>query len=225
MLILLVLLVAVVTTAGWGHMYLRRDRFEPEPRGLLVKLFVAGAAVTLLAGSINTAFAVILPEGLVVIFVAPPVEELLKVGAVLLVAYRSRHFTQVVDGAVYCISCALGFSVLENLGYAAGFGVGVLAIRSVLLPLGHPLFTGVAGYLIGRAKFEHRNGLIALGVVAAVLLHMGWNTPPGLAELISDYFALLYLLVMPLYIYLVVRLLRSMSSPEAQAIRHLVRGP
>ena len=225
MFILLVLLVAAATTVGWAHMYLRRDRFEPEPRSLLVKLFVAGAAVTLIAGSINTAFVLILPEGLVVILVAPPVEELLKIGAVLLVAYRSRHFTQIVDGAIYCISCALGFAVLENLAYAAGFGVGVLAIRSVLLPLGHPLFTGVAGYLIGRAKFEGRPGFIALGVAAAILLHMGWNTAPGLVELASDYFALLYLLVVPLYIFFVVRLLRRMSSSEAQAIRRLVRGP
>ncbi len=204
-------------------MYLRRDRFEAEPRGLLVKLFIAGACVTLLAGLVEVIFDLILPEGLVVILVAPPVEELSKIAVVLLVAYRSRHFTQVVDGAIYGISCALGFALVENLVYAAGFGVGTLAFRSILLPLGHPLFTGVAGYYLGRAKFENRKGLIALGVIVAVLLHMGWNAPWGLAELVSDYFGLLFLLVIPLYIYFVVRFLKSMSSSEAQAIRRLVQ--
>ena len=225
MIIFLLLFVAAATTVGWSHMYLRRDRFEPEPRGLLAKLFVAGACVTLLAGLVELIFGLILPDGLVVILVAPPVEEISKVAIVLLVAYRSRHFTQVVDGAIYGISCALGFAVVENLVYAAGFGVGTLAFRSILLPLGHPLFTGVAGYYLGKAKFENRKGLIALGVVAAVLLHMGWNAPWGLAELVSDYFSLLFLLVIPLYIYFVVRLLKRMSSSEAQAIRRLVRVP
>ncbi len=181
--------------------------------------------MTLLAGLVEVIFDLILPGGLVVILVAPPVEELSKIAVVLLVAYSSRHFTQVVDGAIYGISCALGFAVVENLVYAAGLGVGTLAFRSILLPLGHPLFTGVAGYYLGKAKFENRKGLIALGVVAAVLLHMGWNAPWGLAELVSDYFSLLFLLVIPLYIYFVVRLLKRMSSSEAQAIRRLVRVP
>lgn len=225
MIIFLLLIVAAAMTVGWSHMYLRRDRFEPEPRGLLVKLFIAGASVTLLAFLVELPFSLILSDGLVVILVAPPVEELSKIAIVLLVAYRSRHFTQVIDGAIYCISCALGFAVLENLLFAAGLGVGNLAFRSLLLPLGHPLFTGVAGYYLGRAKFENRKGLIALGVVAAVLLHMGWNAAPGLAELLSDYFLLLFLLVIPLYIFFVVRFLKRMSSSEAQAIRRLVRVP
>jgi RsiW-degrading membrane proteinase PrsW (M82 family) len=217
------LIVAAATTVAWSHMYLRRDRFEPEPRGLLVKLFIAGACVTLLAGSVNTVFALMLPEGLVVILVAPPMEELFKIAAVLLVAYRSQHFTQVVDGAIYGISCALGFAVVENLGYAAGFGVATLALRSILLPVGHLLFTGVAGYYLGKAKFENGKGYIALGFVAAVLLHMGWNAPSGLSELASDYFLFLYLTVIPLYIFFVVRLLRGMGSLESQAIRRLVQ--
>ncbi len=217
------LFVAAATTVGWSYMYWRRDRFEPEPRGLLLKLFIAGACVTLLAGLVNGIFDLILPAGLVLILVAPPVEELSKIAVVLLVAYGSQHFTQVVDGAIYGISCALGFAVVENLEYAVDFGVGILVTRSILLPLGHLLFTGVAGYYLGKAKFENRKGLIALGVVAAVLLHMGWNAAPGLTVLVSDYFLLLYLPVIPLYIFFVVRLLKSMESSEAQAIRRLVQ--
>jgi len=150
------LFVAAATTVGWSYMYWRRDRFEPEPRGLLLKLFIAGACVTLLAGLVNGIFDLILPAGFVLILVAPPVEELSKIAVVLLVAYRSQHFTQVVDGAIYGISCALGFAVVENLEYAVDFGVGILVTRSILLPLGHLLFTGVAGYYLGKAKFENR---------------------------------------------------------------------
>ena len=222
---LLFLVAAAIVTLFWAHMFLRRDRFEPEPRSLLVKLFIAGACVTLLAFVVEVIFSLIVPDGLGTILVAPPVEELAKIAVVLLVAYRSQHFTQVIDGAVYCISCALGFAVVENLLYAASFGVGILGLRSILLPLGHPLFTGVAGYYIGKAKFENRKELILLGTVAAVLLHMGWNMGGGLAELVSDYFGLLILLVIPLYIFFVFRFLKKMSSSEAQAIRRLVRGP
>lgn len=220
------LLAAAIATLFWAHMFLRRDRFESEPRSLLVKLFFAGAGVTAIAFVVNTAALLILPQQAVLILVAPTAEELLKIGAVLLVAYRSRHFTQVVDGSIYCISCAFGFSVVEDLLYGANYGSGAILLRTVLLPLGHPLFTGVAGHYIGRAKFENRNELIALGVVVAILLHMGWNGTLGLPGLVPNSLALLLLLLLlPVYIFFLVRFLRRMSGAEAQAIRRLVLGP
>jgi RsiW-degrading membrane proteinase PrsW (M82 family) len=120
-----------------------------------------------------------------------------------------------------------GFAIVENLGYAAGLGVSVLIVRSLAAPITHALFTGLAGYYLAKAHFSDRGGLskfmtVGLALLAAIGLHSVWNAPTGLADLVSDLFLLLYLLVIPFYVYLLRRFLGRMESAEAQAVQRLV---
>jgi protease PrsW len=214
---------AALSALAWSYLFLRRDRFDPEPRSLLIKLFFGGVLAAIVAGFVNEgALEAGVSEGVVVAFVAPPVEEVLKLAAVIFFAYRSRHFTQRVDGAIYGASCGFGFAFIENFLYALEFGAGTLALRSVLLPIGHPLFTGVAGYFLAKTRFDHGPLQAMMGLVFAIALHMAWNLPAGLAEMASDWWALLFLVVLPAQIFVLTRLLKRMSHPEAQALRRLV---
>ena len=215
---------SVVFIIAWSYFFLRRDRFEPEPRWLLIRLFFGGVLAAIAAGILNTlADEAGASSGAVIVFVAPPVEEACKLFAVFLFAYGSKHFTQRVDGAIYGISVGLGFAVIEDVFYALEFGPFVLAARSLALPIGHPLFTGVSGYFLAKAKFEGRALWALAGLLIGIALHMAWNAPAGLSELYSDWFALLFLAALPLEIAVLVRFVRRMSHPDAQAIARLVQ--
>jgi RsiW-degrading membrane proteinase PrsW (M82 family) len=173
---ILAFIIAFGTAALWARLFLRRDKFSPEPRRMLVALFFAGCLVTIPSAYIEA----LIPTNFVVgvAVVAPIVEEALKIGAVVLIAWWSRHFNQVVDGAIYGVSCGLGFAAVENLLFGLFGGVGLLGTRALTGPITHPFFTGVACLFVARAKFERRPDLAVWGFALGTLLHAGWNLGP-----------------------------------------------
>lgn len=181
------------------------DRYEPEPRGLVLFAFFWGATVAALAATVlNTASAMAIArtggeaQGLATtaVLVAPWVEEAAKGLAVLLVLWFRRHeLDGVVDGIVLAGLAGVGFAFTENvlyfgraflggseeLGVTGGiFAVGITFIlRGVLSPFAHPLFTAMLGLGVGLAVTT-RNVVVrwlapAGGYLLAVLLHATWN--------------------------------------------------
>jgi RsiW-degrading membrane proteinase PrsW (M82 family) len=215
---ILALVIALATSVAWSWIFIRRDKSDPEPRRLLVFLFLAGCALIVPCALIEY----VLPGGefASAVIIAPVVEEAFKVAAVLLICWRSRHFNQLIDGTIYAISVALGFAAIENFGYALLGGFGVLGFRVILGPIGHPLFTGVAGFYLARAKFERRAWRLCQGFVMAVLLHAGWNLGPSLlAETGDPRYVGVVFLVAVFYGVLLWRFLRRLETPDAQRLR------
>jgi RsiW-degrading membrane proteinase PrsW (M82 family) len=210
--------IAFGTAVLWMRLFLRRDKFSPEPRRLLASLFIAGCLVT-----IPSAFVEQQIPGSDVIgaaVVAPVVEETMKLTAVFLICWWNRHFNQVVDGAVYGVSCGLGFAALENLLFGLFGGFGVLGARVLVGPITHPLFTGVSGLFLARARFEQKPALLLQGLMLGTLLHAGWNLGPGLlAQTDQAAYALVFLAVVPLYVVLLRRFLAHLGTPDVQRLR------
>jgi protease PrsW len=218
MLLILTFAIAFGTALAWSWMFLRRDKFDPEPRRLLILLFAAGCLVTIPAAIMEH----LIPanEFIGPVVVAPLVEEGLKLTAVALICWSNRHFNQLIDGAIYAISCALGFAAVENLLYGITGGVGLLGLRAILGPIGHPLFTGVSGFYLARAKFEGNAWRLPQGLVLGILLHAGWNVSPALVgETGQRAYAAVILAVIPLYAWLLLRFLRRLATPDAQRLR------
>ena len=181
------------------------DRYEPEPRGLLLFAFFWGATVAALASAVlNTASAMAIARtggaaddlATTAVVVAPWVEEAAKGVAVLLVLFfRRQEFDGVVDGIVLAGLAGVGFAFTENvlyfgraflaggeeLGVSGGiFAVGfTFVLRGVLSPFAHPLFTAMTGIGVGlaaRAVNPTTKWLAPLlGYLAAVVLHATWN--------------------------------------------------
>lgn len=171
--------------------YWRRDRIEREPRGLVLVLFLAGAAATVPAWCAQR----LLPNP----FLGFPgrffdnfvgvalVEEAAKLAAVLLLAWRNREFNEPMDGIVYSIAAALGFAAAENGWYAFQLGEGVLLVRSCTTSLAHAGFGGIVGLHLGLAKFRSGKMLIPAGFCVAWALHglydlmlsYAWQGPEG----------------------------------------------
>jgi RsiW-degrading membrane proteinase PrsW (M82 family) len=169
--------------------YLWLDRWEPEPRRLLLLAFLWGATVAVVVSLVlELATSEVIGRGAVRVFAAPAIEEAAK-GAFLLVMLtgaRRREFDGVIDGLVYAGFTAVGFAFIEDIGYVSqSFGQGTasgivtIILRLVLAPFAHPLFTSMIGIGVGLAVSRPRGTITwaapLLGYVVAVSLHMLWN--------------------------------------------------
>ncbi|CAH0240569.1 hypothetical protein SRABI26_02885 [Arthrobacter sp. Bi26] len=203
------------------------DRWEPEPKPLLLFAFAWGAVVSiavtmliqpyfsLVAGPASgldyTTFAVTVQ--------APVVEEFAKsLGLLVLLLFAPRHFNGPVDGVVFAFTIAAGFAFTENILYfgraiAESSDPGtdlavVFFLRGVMSPFAHAIFTGTTGLIMGLAATRGRTGLSVLafvvGLVPAMLLHSGWNSMG------QDFLAQYLLVQVPIFVLavLVIVLLR-----------------
>lgn len=190
------------------------DPTTNEPLWLLVAAFILGvlfASFAALVNSVTQPFLAWIPVvGLPLFFylVVAPIEETVKLLAVRLSAYEQRAFNTVVDGAVYGAFAGLGFAAIENTLYVSrGYlstaeaspegaasvllaTTGAAAVRSLVGP-GHVIYTAIAGFYLGLAKFTpgSRGPIVVKGLLIAALIHATYNTLSGVApNLLASFF-------------------------------------
>lgn len=172
------------------------DLNEKEPPWTLVKLYVISILFTFAFGKIKTilftAFGWEFPEWVDHYLVAGFAEEALKLLVVLLFVWRLESFNEEIDGVIYYLVVAAGFTVLENVGYSFRFVIdpylfglqtGKMSMyqdalnRIVLLRMfsGHIFINATTGVFLGYAKLCRRPALMIPGFVSAVLIHGTWN--------------------------------------------------
>lgn len=194
------------------------DRWEPEPRGLLV-LAVAwgGIAAVGIALGVDLVLSIVIPnDGSVIrdafsaVVQAPLVEEVAKgIGVLLIFATARRSFDGPVDGIVYGALVGAGFAFTENIQYfAVSFIEGGAAdttatffVRGILSPFAHVMFTSVTGFALGLAARRGATvgqalGPWFVGLAGAVALHALWNG----SAVFGDFFLLYLTLQVPLFI-------------------------
>ena len=173
---LVVVAIAPILFLAW-FMY-TRDRYEPEPRRLIIKTFLLGAVLVVPVIFVELLGGLLLPPStdplvlfLHFLLVVALVEESSKYLAVRVSVYRSSHFNEPMDGLVYGAMAGLGFAAPENLLYVLSRGAALGVIRGVLSVPGHALWGALIGYYLARQKLElkHRAGL--RGLLFAVILH------------------------------------------------------
>ena len=196
-------LLSAIPALGLAGYVWYSDVTESEPLSLLVGTFLLGVLTANFAAVLNS---IIQPRlaglgivGTVIFFylVVGPVEESVKQLAVRLYAYRKERFNAVVDGAVYGAMAGLGFAVIENALYITqsienpaslefglgliGMGGGITAVRALAGP-GHVIYSGIAGYYLGLAKFnpEDAGPIIVKGLIIASLIHATYNASVGI---------------------------------------------
>lgn len=176
--------------------YLWLDRYEPEPRALLLLglgwgAFVATSAAIFLQAF--DAFAFGPPEAVDSVLVAPVTEEAAKgLFILLLLFYRRAELDGVLDGIVYAGMVGIGFAFTENIVYLSQAYIGqdgrtggiedavaLFVVRGLASPFAHPFFTAFIGIGVGIAVSSRSRQLriIApvLGLVGAVGAHAAWN--------------------------------------------------
>ncbi len=183
------------------------DRYEKEPRSLLLGVFlwgliVAGFGAFIINTTVQLSLTVLTEQSAYAelatsTVVAPVIEEFLKGLAVLLVFLRKRsEFDSLLDGIIYAAITALGFAALENTYYIYTFGYlkngmeglwMLVFVRVILVGWQHPFYTAFFG--IGLAVYRARpTGFIKriaplVGFGLAILTHSMHN---GLTTLTED---------------------------------------
>lgn len=203
--------------------YLWLDRYEPEPRSLLLLglgwgAFVATSAALFLQAF--DAFALGSDEATQAVVVAPLTEEAAKaLFIVLLLVYRRAELDGVLDGIVYAGMVGIGFAFMENILYLSQAYIGddehvggieqavfLFVIRGVFSPFAHPFFTAFVGIGIGIAVSTRSRPLqIAaplVGYALAVATHSLWNASLLLDEG-SGAFATYLVLMVPGFLVMV----------------------
>jgi RsiW-degrading membrane proteinase PrsW (M82 family) len=198
------------------------DRWEPEPRGILVFAFLWGAgasvAVALVVGAqLERVIGAITTNAGLSDFIAssvqaPVVEEGAKgLGLLLIFWFARKHFDGPVDGLVYAAWVAGGFAFTENVLY---FGVQLLTsgaidgglaeiffARGIMSPFAHVMFTACTGIALGFAARRTTGagtlGVFLLGLVPAMLLHAFWN---GSLYFVTDFYGYYALVQFPLFV-------------------------
>lgn len=195
--------------------YLWLDRWEPEPPRLLIMAFLWGASVAVLLSVIFEEVLHTAIEGpgqdpgfTTMAIVAPVVEEAAKglFLVLMMTGRRRRELNTLTDCLVYAGFTAVGFAWLENIFYIASgenlpASLATAAMRLVMGPFAHPLFTTMTGigvyYALKQRSSIAKAGAVALGYLAAVVMHALWN---GSALLGSKTYLSVYVLwMMPVF--------------------------
>jgi RsiW-degrading membrane proteinase PrsW (M82 family) len=178
--IIIVVLAAIAPCAFWLWMIYRWDKYKPEPRWLLIRVFFYGMVIAVPVAFIESALypgdiqnipsvatAAYLSFGVVGV-----VEESAKFLVVRFGVYSSPHFEEPADGLVYSAAAALGFASLENIIYVLTFGWEVLLVRGLVSNIVHFLFSAAWGYPLALSKLKMVNkSWVVVGLIVAIAAH------------------------------------------------------
>ncbi len=182
--VVLALTLAIIPAILIVIYFYRKDKAKPEPKGLIIRIFLLGLFSTLPALILEIAISefrgILKPHHVLypvftAFVVAALVEESIKLFIVRRVAFRKKCFDEIMDGIVYAVVAGMGFACLENILYVLGRGLTVAVLRAFTsIPL-HAAVSVMMGYYIGLAKFSENKGerrrLILKGFLLAVFFH------------------------------------------------------
>jgi RsiW-degrading membrane proteinase PrsW (M82 family) len=176
--ILAVFLLAFAPCVFWLWLIYKGDRYRPEPKSLIIRIFFLGLVVSipvafievLLYPNASQAPASLPSAAYLAFVVAGFTEEAGKFLVVRWAIYRSPYFEEPLDGIEYSAAAALGFASLENVAYLISFGLEVILVRGYFKPgtrrcvlWGYPMALGKLGII--------RKGWVWLGLLAAIVAH------------------------------------------------------
>lgn len=178
-----ILLAAMTPACLWLWYFNRLDK-RPEPVWLIALAFVGGVACVPIAYALEIALMPWLPEldahrsfaelFLSATIIAGAVEETLKFLVVASIAAWRHEFDEPVDGLIYAVATAMGFTAAEDLmKLSGGIEWGV-----ILSPPGHAMFAVFWGYELGRQRGRHGWApklWITLGLALSIVAHGLWD--------------------------------------------------
>lgn len=170
--------VSILPGIFWVWYFYKKDKYDPEPRKLILRDFLWGIILVVPAGLLEAPFGNLLtPQTplfllfLASILVIGIIEEGFKSYIVYKFHYNHPEFDEPIDGIIYGVTVGLGFAAAENLFYTVLYGYQVGLVRAVLTSLAHASFTGIFGFYLGRAHNENNKNLIWSGFLLVAFFH------------------------------------------------------
>ena len=238
------LLLATLPVPLYVMLALWIDRNEKEPTWMLALAFVWGATgaclISIVLNSVNGMVAGMLFGAQVgaamgTVLSAPLVEESAKALILALFFFwKKDEFDNLTDGIVYAVMVGLGFAMTENILYygraLSSGGIGgslfTFALRGMLGPFAHPLFTAMTGAGLGLARETNKKVLAFVapfvGFGLALFLHFLWNASATFGGNMG-YFAVYFLIMVPTFVAVIGLILFSLHRERKVIRANLVR--
>lgn len=159
-----------------------KDKYEKEPKRLLLLSFISGAIVSIVITTIlYSGFDVLLPlenhysigqQFIKAFFVVGLTEEFSKYIIVRYISQPRRAFNEPFDGIIYAVMVSMGFAATENIMYVLQGGYEVALLRAFTAVPAHATFAILMGYFMGKAKFSNNKVMLNFtGLFLAVVFH------------------------------------------------------
>lgn len=179
----------VLPSLAWLYYYLRKD-LHPEPKKMIIKVFLWGALATLPVIYIQLALKSILDAAnvnplahnlLYWFLIIGFSEEFFKYLVIRINVINSPHLDEPLDIMLYMVVAALGFAAVENVFYllstinqiSLGMSLEIYFIRFIGAVFLHTLCSAVIGYALAVSFCEARmkKTILVGGILAAAILH------------------------------------------------------
>ena len=167
--------------------YIRlKDKYEKEPKRLMLYCFLLGGIVSIIITTIlymffdlflplNDEFSVF-QQFVKAFFVVALIEEFSKYIIVRYYAQTKRAFNEQFDGIVYAVMVSMGFAAVENIFYVAEGGATTALLRAFTAVPAHATFGILMGYYMGKAKFSNNSIKLNLtGLLLAIAFHGAYD--------------------------------------------------
>ncbi|MBU2940364.1 PrsW family intramembrane metalloprotease [Lacinutrix sp. C3R15] len=165
-----------------------KDKYDKEPKRLLLYSFLLGAIVSIIVTTIlyiisdytipiaikgNTS---VLQLFIKAFFIVGFIEEFSKYIIVRYFAQNKKAFNEQFDGIVYAVMVSMGFAATENILYVLQGGAQTAFLRAFTAIPAHATFAVLMGYFMGKAKFSNnKRTLNLLGLFLAILFHGAYD--------------------------------------------------
>ncbi len=176
----------ILPSLFWLWFWLKEDKKNPEPKGLLAIIFIMGMIAVACVLPIQKLIQAQVDSHQWQLILWASVEEIMKYLAVLAILYKTTHADEPIDWPIYLITAALGFAALENTlflikPFSMGENtVGLLTgqLRFLGSTLLHTVSSGILGIALGISlhleRFK-RKWYTVIGLTLAIALHSVFN--------------------------------------------------
>ena len=176
----------IIPSLLWLWFWLKEDKKNPEPSGLLAMVFIMGMVVIAFVLPIQKFVQTYVSSREWQLILWASIEEIMKYLAVLLILYHTTYDDEPIDWPIYMITAALGFAAVENalfLSKPLSLGqntVGLLTdqLRFIGSTLLHTVSSGILGLAIGismHLPLLKRKLYLIGGLLLAIALHSVFN--------------------------------------------------
>jgi protease PrsW len=158
----------------------RRDRYDKEPRIVLIISFLLGVLACVPAyifERIGETWSQTIDNSLLQTFffafvAVAMTEEICKYIFLRLYCFNHKAFTEPLDGIVYSVMVSMGFAAFENIVYGISNDKLIMLVRVFTAVPAHAAFAVIMGYHLGLSKFENNGTDRRLaGLTMAIIAH------------------------------------------------------
>jgi RsiW-degrading membrane proteinase PrsW (M82 family) len=182
----LALLGGIVPSFAWLWFWLKEDRKNPEPKGLISVVFLMGMIAVFCVIPIQKFIKINITSPEWQIFWWATAEEVIKYIAVLAILYKTHYADEPIDWPIYMITGALGFAALENTFFLIkplSLGQTTVSLltgqlRFLGATLLHTITSGILGISLGMSMsmgWFQRKFYFIIGLILASSLHSIFN--------------------------------------------------